>query len=838
MKKGLIGLLACLLWAGALFVRAADSAENADQAHLKLRPTTVTGVPAREMHLKVRPTAVMGVSAREAHLKVRPTDASAQPTLIDYERQIKPILTETCLECHGEERRKGGLSLASYLDALDGGRSGAVIRPGDGAGSLLVHRITGEIEPQMPRDELPLAPEEVALIKLWIDQGARATPAAPPAPQPWEAPLALERPHVPEARWPAWTAPIDRYVSTYLAGRGVAEPPLVSDAAFARRVYLDVWGLLPTPAEMQAFLADAAPDKRTRLIETLLADGDKYAEHWISLWNDLLRNEDGVTYFSESASRKSITDWLLASLRTNLRYDRFVTKLLNPVAPTDPEGFLVGVNWRGETSAAVTPWMQASQNTAQVFLGVNLKCNACHDSFINKWKLKDAYALAGFFSPNPRLQMYRCDVAQEDFAEPAFLYPELHRVPPSGSLADRRATAAAIFTDPRNGRLPRTLVNRFWQRLLGHGIVPNSDEMDGKPWSPELLDWLASDFVEHGYDMKRLVATILSSRPYQMPAVARTGEPPAREYAFAGPEVRRMTAEQFSDAAGAITGEWSLYRGGYVRDWRAASTDLTRALGRPIRDQVISTRAVQATTPQALELVNGEMLTTRLARGARRMLGRMPPAHVSLFNKTVAGRNAASSQFDVEVSKAGRLWLIVAEEGSNAPERVLPAWTEAEFIGPEGVTPLASLKPVDASGLRGAPAATAVRVKNPSRLVYDISGRGFSRFRGTIGLENARNEIGATLNPAVRFFVFDAQPDMQRLIPPAAGAPVAAGPTLTSIAETVDRVFWHALGRAPSEAERRAAVAALDDGRGRPSSDGLADLLWAVMMKPEFQFVR
>src|SRR5688500_7951926 len=158
--------------------------------------------------------------------------------------------------------------------------------------------------------------------------------------------------------------------------------------------------------------------------------------------------------------------------------------------------------------------MQASQNTAQVFLGVNLKCNACHDSFISKWKLKDAYALAGFFSPEARLQMYRCDVAQEDFAEPAFLYPELNRVPPSASLADRRAAAAGSCTQPRNGRRPRTLVNRLWTRLLGHGIVPNSDEMDGKPWNPELLDWLAADFVEHRYDMKRLIATILSSRTY------------------------------------------------------------------------------------------------------------------------------------------------------------------------------------------------------------------------------------------------------------------------------------------------------------------------------------
>src|SRR5262249_49991765 len=149
------------------------------------------------------------------------------------------------------------------------------------------------------------------------------------------------------------------------------------------------------------------------------------------------------------------------------------------------------------------------------------KCNSCHDSFISRWKLKDAYALASYFSTEERLQLYRCDVAQQQFAEPAYLYPELNRPPESSSLDDRRKAAAEIFTDPRNGRLPRTLVNRIWERLLGRGIVENADEMDGEPWSPELLDWPASDFVAHKYDMRHLIATIVSSRTYQLPAIAR-----------------------------------------------------------------------------------------------------------------------------------------------------------------------------------------------------------------------------------------------------------------------------------------------------------------------------
>src|SRR5262249_15572065 len=162
-----------------------------------------------------------------------------------------------------------------------------------------------------------------------------------------------------------------------------------------------------------------------RLVDRLLADNTNYAQHWISFWNDLLRNDEGVNYYSETATRKSITPWLINALETNLPYDQFVSKLLNPTGPQDPDGFLVGVNGRGLASASETPAMQAAQNSAQIFLGVNLKCNACHDSFISKWKLKDAYALAGFFSDDPHLQLYRCDIALDQRTEPGFLFPEL-----------------------------------------------------------------------------------------------------------------------------------------------------------------------------------------------------------------------------------------------------------------------------------------------------------------------------------------------------------------------------------------------------------------------------
>jgi uncharacterized protein DUF1549/uncharacterized protein DUF1553/cytochrome c len=801
-------------------------------------------------------TVVTAVWCMAVVSALQPQAGRQSPARIDFQREIFPILKTRCLECHSQDKRKGGLSLATYADALDGGRTGAAIRPGNASGSLLVHRIAGEIEPQMPKDEEPLTSAEIASIRRWIDQGARETPSSPAAPQPWEAPLELTRADVPAVRWPAWSSPIDRFVASYLGAKQRTAPSIVADALFARRAYLDVWGLLPTPEQLQTFLDDPRPAKRDALVDALLADTDKYADHWISFWNDLLRNEDGVTYFSESAGRKSITEWLRASLAANRPYDDIVRSLLNPAKPGDPEGFLVGVNWRGETSAAVTPWMQASQNTAQVFLGINLKCNACHDSFVSRWKLKDAYALAAYFSPDPNLQLYRCDVAQNTFAGPAFLFPRLGHTPASGSLADRRAAAAASFTDPRNGRLARTLVNRMWTRLFGRGLVANPDEMDGQPWSPALLDHLAGDFVAHGFDIKRLLRVMLTSRTYQLPSVARSGEVPARGYVFAGPEVRRLTAEQFADAVGAMTGEWTVFPmrgvqpparkdapppslpatdGAYGREWHAPSSSLTRALGRPIRDQVISSRAAHSTTPQALELVNGELYTRWLSRAARRMLGDLPPEPLSLYNRTVAGRYASSTPFEIDVSKASALWLVVQESGSNAPEIVQPVWAQAELVDAQGrATPLASLTPRDRAGLR-AESAIDVRAKNPSALVYDVGGRGFVRLRGAIGLENAKSEIGSTLNPQIRFFVFDTEPNMERLLPPAPGAPLAAPPVVRESDALIDRLFRHALARPPSAQEREIARRAL--GGDRPSAAGLADLLWAITMKPEFQLI-
>lgn len=413
---------------------------------------------------------------------------------------------------------------------------------------------------------------------------------------------------------------IDFLTEEYFKRHGVKQPALVSDEVFIRRAYFDVWGLPPAPKELEKFLKDKKRGKRVRLVDFLLNNSRNYSEHWISFWNDLLRNDEGVIYHGD---RQPITPWLLKALEENMPYDQFVSSLLNPRRDGDPEGFLIGVNWRGTVSASQTPVMQAAQNSAQVFLGINLKCASCHDSFVSKWKLADAYGLANFFADG-NLELYRCDISTGQKASPKFLFPELPLSATGETLAERRAAATRLFTAPENRYFSHTLVNRYWKRLLGRGLVEPADEMDSaKPWDHEILGWLAQDFANHGYDLKFLIRRIMTSRAYQFPALDSVPNGTGN-YVFWGPILRRLTAEQFIDSISVITGILSFDAranapgspGRGRREWRDKSNSLSQALGRPIRDQVVTQREQEATTLQAIELANGEALASRIRQGA------------------------------------------------------------------------------------------------------------------------------------------------------------------------------------------------------------------------------
>ena len=554
------------------------------------------------------------------HATLAPLAARVAPTAqdeVDHWADAHPILAEHCYACHAGEQRKGGLALDSRAGLLRGGKSGAVVVEGDAAASRLVALVSMEDEfERMPPKGRALTSAEVATLRAWIDAGAPW--GEHEAAQATSAPLAL-RPSDPASDAPHL---VDAHMEDYLRAHGVERGRALDDAGFARRVHLDVIGLLPTRDSLQRFCEDETPGKRAALVDMLLADDQGYAEHWISFWNDVLRNDfQGTGYID--GGRAQITAWLYDALARNMPYDQFVRELVAPSGGAS-EGFIKGIVWRGDNAVVQQSPMQAAVNVSQVFMGVNLKCAACHDSFVNDWSLERTFALANCFSETP-LSLVRCETDLGVAASYGFLWPELGSIDGALPRPQRMAAVAALVTTRENGYFARTIVNRVWALLMGRGLVEPLDEMEREAWHPALLDALALDFIAGGYDLRELIRTIATSDVYQW-AAAPTTEHHAGEFVFHGPHARRLTAEQFYDALACLTGvgrtnpafevPGAAEPGGFVRAWRVTLDPLSKALGRTAREQVTTRRETAGTTLQALELANGGTLHAALRAGA------------------------------------------------------------------------------------------------------------------------------------------------------------------------------------------------------------------------------
>src|SRR5690606_14077179 len=188
------------------------------------------------------------------------------------------------------------------------------------------------------------------------------------------------RPEIPPAV-DSRTHRLDRIIDAYLLEHELALPAEIDDATFLRRVSLDLVGLLPEPDTLAAFVADTAADKRARMIDQLLDNDIAYADHWLTFFNDLLRNDYSGTGFI-TGGRRQISGWLYDALLTNKSFDVMTRELIAP--PTDSSrGYIDGIRWRGEVSAGQSVEIQFAQSVAQSFLGINLKCASCHDSFVD-----------------------------------------------------------------------------------------------------------------------------------------------------------------------------------------------------------------------------------------------------------------------------------------------------------------------------------------------------------------------------------------------------------------------------------------------------------------------
>ena len=247
----------------------------------------------------------------------------------DFAHEVLPILKVRCGRCHTGGKKEGGLSMNTRAELLAGGENGPVVISGNAAGSRLIKLLSSDDQDvRMPPEGLRVPAGKISILKKWIDSGLPWEAGVTLGKSGWEPPLKPRVVKLPKARH-GRDHPIDRLLDADLARHSTAIPQPASDAAFLRRASLDAIGLLPSPADLQSFVTDSTQDKREQLINRLLADDIAYADHWLTTWNDLLRNDYTGTGFI-TKGRTQITTWLYAALRDNKPYDQFVRELIAP----------------------------------------------------------------------------------------------------------------------------------------------------------------------------------------------------------------------------------------------------------------------------------------------------------------------------------------------------------------------------------------------------------------------------------------------------------------------------------------------------------------------------
>lgn len=507
-------------------------------------------------------------------------------------------------------------------------------------------------EPSPKPAEAPVdlyASNDAALIALRRELRLALVPrpAAPPSlPEAWEPFAANEIDRFIMSSW----VPRAQPTSDPAAARAwdPAEVPTIDDHAFARRVYIDLIGVVPTLDELDRFVSSREPDKRAALVAELLARSGDYADHWTPFWEDAIASSYAALQ-GGIPTRGNYRQWINDAFKENRPYDLFAAQIIdfgtpgaNPPVMTQANGKPARVVFvRNETH---TETLQTAAVAAQVFMGTAMKCASCHNHFENEeWPQTRFLAFAGLFSLHD-LEVIRCEKRMGRTVAAAFPFDpeggeEAIAALPSEVPADeagRLRLAAALITDPANPRFARSIVNRLWKRYMGLGLVEPADDfrLEIAPSHPELLDWLAYDLMAHGFDLKRTIALILTSRTYQL----RFDPTLADEFDVAdkhaprfhrSPILRRLTAEQTIDSirvamSQSLDPAQRLY---HVNQ----STALSRALGKPAsRNEISTQRPDDVAVVQSLELLNGSDLMALLSEGPLldRALGQPDPEAV------------------------------------------------------------------------------------------------------------------------------------------------------------------------------------------------------------------
>lgn len=487
-------------------------------------PALPVGFPAHNAIDRFIAARIAQVSADYAPIKAKAG--------VDFHRSIKPILEANCYSCHQGAKVKGGLRLDQRAAALHGGESDEpAIVPGKPAESALFKRITSaDADEVMPAKGDRLSPGEVGLFKQWIEEGAV---------------------------WPDFA--IDSFALT----------PLAENLTFLRRVMLDTVGVVPAEADIAAFLADRSPERRTHVIDRLLAD-PRWADQQMGYWLDVLAENPNLINPTLN-NTGPFRWWIYESLLDNKPLDLFVTELIRLEGSErfgGPAGF-------GVASQNDVPMAAKGIILSSAFLGLEMKCARCHDAPTHASKQKELFQLAAMLAQKPlpvpatssvpldhlrlggRTPLIQVTLEPGTTVAPAWPFARFIDEQTAAALAespdDSRDRLAALVTAPQNERFAQVMANRIWERFMGRGIVATVGDWEkSTPTHPELLRWLARELVRSDYNLKAIARLILTSHAYQRaadPALTETGP------LFTAPAARRIGAEQLIDSLFAATGK-------------------------------------------------------------------------------------------------------------------------------------------------------------------------------------------------------------------------------------------------------------------------------------------
>ncbi len=426
----------------------------------------------------------------------------------------------------------------------------------------------------------------------------------------------------PDFKWnnPSVTNEIDRRVFAKLQQLQILPSDVCSDTDFLRRATLDLTGRLPDIGETRAFLEDKAADKRSRVVDRLLETPD-YAHFWSMKWGDLLRcNSRRLTATGVHKFRR----WLYDVVSTDKPINEFAHELLTAQGSTQQNP--AANYWRASRDE-----IDATETTAQLFLGIRIQCAKCHNHPFEKWTQDDYYGIAAAFHrvgrkagklPNDEFIFVKAggEVTQPRTGETMKVRLLLQGSVDVPDDQDRRTVFADWLTGPANPFFAKSVANRIWGHIMGRGIVePVDDFRDSNPPSnPELLAVLAEELVKHSYSTKHIIRLIMNSRVYQLSSLRNDFNADDEIY-FSHATTRMLTAEQLLDGICHVTGVKETFKGMPVGTRAIDLVDpptghkFLQVFGQPQRELPCECeRSTDSNLSQALQLINGPVVHNKI----------------------------------------------------------------------------------------------------------------------------------------------------------------------------------------------------------------------------------